>query len=178
MRKLPFLLFILISFGYLLQSCSESDCPLTTAALGHFDFIDSKTHSSVSLKSGITVTGFITRDVTVRDTLEDGSIKEWVVKDSVISDTLYNSPTTSMSLPLSYTSKTTYVIHYTALMRDTITLDYKSIPYLDNIECGTMMFYNVNSVKYTTNVLDSVVIVNPDINNEEKRNFYIYYLAN
>lgn len=38
-----------------------------------------------------------------------------------------------------------------------------------------MMFYQVENINYTTNSLDSVVIVNPDINNEEKKNFNIYY---
>ena len=38
-----------------------------------------------------------------------------------------------------------------------------------------MMFHEVENKRYTTNVLDSVVHVNPQIDNEEKTNFYIYY---
>ena len=37
------------------------------------------------------------------------------------------------------------------------------------------MFHEVESMRYTTNVLDSVVLVNPNIDNEEKTNFNIYY---
>ena len=37
------------------------------------------------------------------------------------------------------------------------------------------MHYEVESIRYTTNALDSVTIVNPRIDNEEKTNFYIYY---
>ena len=62
--------------------------------------------------------------------------------------------------------------------RDTITLIHQNIPYLQNIECGTMMFYKVEDIKYTTYNLKSIEIVNSDINNEEKKNFNIYYVVN
>lgn len=179
MKKLPVIIFIyLIATCALMQSCGESDCPLTTTSFAHFDFMDGATHSAVKFTEAITVTGFIIADVTVRDTLEDGTIREKVVKDSLLNDTVYNKAESSMSLPLSYTSKTTYVMHYTELMRDTLEVTHHNIPYLENIECGTMMFYNVENIRYTTNHLDSIAIINPEINNEEKRNFIIYYTVN
>lgn len=178
MKKLPIilLLFLVVS-GYLLQACGDSDCPLTTTSFARFDFLSSKNHASIKLTEETTVTGFIRADVIVRDTLPDGSIKETVVKDSLLNDTIINKEKSlsALSLPLSYTSKTTYVIHYTQKMRDTIEVSHQNIPFISDIECGTMMFYKVESLKYTTNALDSVVIVNPNINNEEKRNFNIYY---
>lgn len=178
MKKLvlaiPILLLIIV-MSPVIESCSENNCPLYTIALAHFDFRYEGTTSTATL-SAFDVTGFITADVTVSDTLEDGTITERVVQDSILSsDTIYTSATTSMSLPLSYSTKTTYVLHYTEKMRDTIELVHQTIPYLENIECGTMMFYTVEEVNYTTNNLTSIEIVNPDINNEEKRNFYIYY---
>lgn len=80
-----------------------------------------------------------------------------------------------MSLPLSYTSQTTFVMHYSETLCDTIELTHKNLPFVSNIECGTLMFHEVESMRYTTNVLDSVVLVNPNIDNEEKTNFNIYY---
>lgn len=41
-----------------------------------------------------------------------------------------------------------------------------------------MMFYKVEDIKYTTYNLKSIETVNPDINNEEKKNFNIYYVVN
>ena len=38
-----------------------------------------------------------------------------------------------------------------------------------------MMHYQVEKLRYTTNALDSVTIVNPEITHEEKNNFNIYY---
>ena len=159
MKKLPaIILLLLITVSTLMQSCGESDCPLTTNSFAHFDFLDAETHQAVKFSPAFDVTGFITTDVIVRDTLEDGTIKETVVKDSLMNDTIFNKAESSMSLPLSYTSKTTYVLHYTEKMRDTITLIHQNIPYLQNIECGTMMFYKVEDIKYTTYNLKSCLL--------------------
>ena len=83
-----------------------------------------------------------------------------------------------MSMPLRHRSKGDSVLGYMRKMRDTITLIHQNIPYLQNIECGTMMFYKVEDIKYTTYNLKSIEIVNSDINNEEKKNFNIYYVVN
>lgn len=179
MKRLPALILLLLAAASTLtQSCGESDCPLTTNSFAHFDFLDEETHQAVKFNTPFDVTGFITADVTIRDTLDDGSIKETIVKDSLMNDTIFNKAESSMSLPLSYTSKTTYVLHYTEKMRDTIVVTHQNIPYLQNIECGTMMFYKVENITYTTYHLRSIEIVNPDINNEEKKNFNIYYMVN
>ena len=178
MKKLPIIILLfLTASGYLWQGCSESDCPLSTTSLAHFDLLSSDSHSSVKLTSEVTITGTTVADVTVKDTLPDGTITDKVVKDSVLTDTIYNkeSDLSSFSLPLSYTSKTTYTIHYNEKLKDVIEITHRNIPFISDIECGTMMFYQVENINYTTNSLDSVVIVNPDINNEEKRNFNIYY---
>lgn len=141
----------------LLAGCGESDCPLTTQSVARFDFLDSKTHQAVKLTNGATVSGMVYVDSQLR------------------TDTVFNQAQSYMSLPLSYTSQTTFVMHYTENLRDTIELTHKNIPFVKDIECGPMMFHQVESMQYTTNVLDSVVLVNPNINNEEKTNFYIYY---
>ena len=44
-----------------------------------------------------------------------------------------------------------------------------------NLDCGTMMFYEVTSAESTTRMLDSLVITNPNIDNNEKENFKIYF---
>ena len=91
MKKLPaIILLLLITVSTLMQSCGESDCPLTTNSFAHFDFLDAETHQAVKFSPAFDVTGFITTDVIVRDTLEDGTIKETVVKDSLMNDTIFN----------------------------------------------------------------------------------------
>lgn len=160
MKKLPLLIGFLIALCSLgIQSCGESDCSLTTISVAHFDFLDSKTHAAVKITNGATVTGIS------------------VVDGVVLEDTLFNLAEASMSLPLSYTDRTTYVMHYSETLRDTIEVIHKNIPFVSDIECGTMMFYQVEGLRYTTNALDSVVLINPEITNEERKNFNIYYRA-
>lgn len=173
-KLLSFILLLGVASTFLL-GCSESDCPLTTTSYAHFSFLDSETHNSIQFTENITVTGFINKDVIVTEVLPDGSTTEVIVKDSLINDTVFNNPQNSMSVPLSYTTKTTYVMHYTELMKDTIKVYHKPTPFVSNIDCNPMIFYKVEHIEYTTNALDSIVIVNPDINNEEKNNFQIFY---
>ncbi len=150
-----------IAVALLVSGCGETACPLTTQSFARFEFMDSETHRPVTLSPAFDVTGSITTD------------------DGMSMDTLvYNAASTDMSLPLGFTRKTTYTLHYTETMTDVIEVTHKNIPYLENVECDTMMHYIVEDVKYTTNHLDSIVIVNPEITNEEKRNFIIYYRSN
>ncbi|MBE6276464.1 MAG: hypothetical protein E7096_09025 [Bacteroides sp.] len=146
-----------VAFATLWTGCGDAECPLSSHAVARFDFLDSKTHHPVGLTNGATITGIIYLD------------------NHPEIDTLFNQANNYMSLPLSYTEQTTYVMHYSETLRDTIELTHKNIPFVKDIECGAMMFHQVESMRYTTNVLDSVVLVNPDINNEEKTNFNIYY---
>ena len=156
MNKKTIHLLLLMLFA-IMTGCEEDSCSLTTRTVARFQFLDSKTHASITLLQGATVTGIAT------------------VADTLNIDTVFNQAKSYMSVPLSYTNKTTYVIHYTELMRDTIELTHKNIPFVNNIECEAIMKYEVEDFRYTTNALDSVTLINPKITNEETTNFNIYY---
>ena len=158
MKKSIFILSIAIMA--LLAACGgEPECPLNSVSMARFDFRDSKTQAAVKLTTGATVTGLATIDG---------------VLDI---DTVFNKAESYISVPLSYTSQTTYVLHYTETMRDTIELKHNNIPFVSDIECPALMYYEVESFRYTTNALDSIKLVNPKITNEETINFNIYYRA-
>lgn len=157
MKKIPFYILLLIGLCGFVQGCGESECPLTTVSYARFDFLDSKTHAAVGFTQGVTITGISQ------------------VEGELLEDTLFNLAQSSMSLPLSYTNKTSYVIHYSETLRDTIEVMHKNIPFVSDIECGTLMHYQVERFRYTTNALDSVVLINPEITHEEKKNFNVYY---
>lgn len=159
MKKIFALLFPFLMYCLLTQSCGESDCSLSTISQARFDFLDSKTNKNVALTNGVMISGIAT------------------INNSAIVDTLFNQAESYMNLPLSYTNQTTYVMHYSETLRDTIWLTHKNIPFVGDIECGSMMYYKIEDLNYTTHVLDSVTLVNPEINNEEKKNFNIYYHA-
>ena len=157
MKKLIFLLILGLT---LLYGCGgEPECPLNSTSLARFEFLDSKTHASVKLTNGATVMGIATID----------GVAEV--------DTVFNQAESYMSVPLSYTDQTAYVIHYTETMRDTIVLKHKNIPFVSDIECPALMFYEVEGMTYTTHALDSVKLVNARITYEEAINFHIYYRA-
>jgi hypothetical protein len=157
MKKIISLLSLGLVFLY---GCGgEPECPLNSTSLARFEFLDSKTHAAVKITNRATVTGTIWMDGTAE------------------TDTVFNQAESYMSVPLSYTDRTTYVIHYTETMRDTIELKHQNIPFVSDIECPAIMYFDVEEVRYTTNALDSVKLVNPEITNEEKINFYIYYRA-
>jgi hypothetical protein len=141
-----------------LTGCNDNNCPLTTISYAHFDFYGSTSKKAVSWTNAMTVAGY-------------------PMDDEELTDTIYNAESrlSSLSLPLSYTEQTTFVLHYTDLMKDVITVKHHNIPYVSDIECGTMMFYKIESIDYTTNAIDSIVVKNADINNEEKQNFIIYF---
>ena len=94
----------------LLYGCGgEPECPLNYVSLARFNFVDSKTHAPVKLTNGPTITGTIG------------------VNGAAETDTVFNQAESYMSVPLSYTDRTTYVIHYTETMRDTIELKHQNI---------------------------------------------------
>lgn len=145
----------------LLPGCGgELECPLNSTSMARFNFLDSKTHASVKLANRATVTGIAT------------------VNGKTEVDTVFNQAESYMSVPLSYTDQTVYVIHYTETMRDTIVLKHKNIPFVSDIECPVLMNYEVEGLNYTTYALDSVKLVNPKITYEETINFQIYYRTN
>ena len=156
MKKYIYL--FLIGLLSLFWGCSnEAECPPSSVSLARFEFLDSKTHAAVKLTNGATVTGFTS------------------INDSIETDTVFNKAESYMTVPLSYTDRTTYVIHYTENMRDTIELMHKSHPFVSDIDCPALLFFDVEDIRYTTNALDSIKLVNPNITNEEKINFHIYY---
>ena len=160
MKKRKHIFILLASLLAFLPGCGgEPECPLNTLSVARFEFRDSKTHQSVQITNGAMVTGIA------------------LVNGELDVDTVFNQAQNYMSVPLSYTDKTTYVIHYTETMRDTIEVKHKNIPFVSDIECPAMMFYQVEDIRYTTNALDSVKLVNPEITNEERINFNIYYRA-
>ena len=111
MRKLPALLFLLLGAGLFFPACEVENCPPNALSYAHFTLVD-QYGREVALADPVSVYGQIQMDVTVHDTLPDGSIQERVVHDSLISDTLINSESnaSSFKLPLSYNSQTRHCI--------------------------------------------------------------------
>lgn len=176
MKKLPFILALLWVFCLFFPSCEVENCPPNSMAYLKFAFSDQHGRS-VTIADTTSIIGMTYADVTVYDTLDDGSIEEKVVHDSLIHDTLINREANaeSFKVPLSYNSRTEFIFAYQHARPDTIRITHRNIPYFMNLDCGTMMFYEVQQVTSTRHQLDSVQITNPKIDNNEKENIKIYF---
>lgn len=182
MRKLPVILGLALLLGILLfPACEVENCPPNTISYAHFTLVD-QMGKQFNSSDTITVIGETVADVTVYDTLPDGSLKPRVVYDSLISEILINKEAgaSSFKVPLSYNDQTRFIFSYRSLKRkfagtDTVTVHHRNTPYFTNLDCGSMMFYEITEVKATHHRMDSLLITNPSIDNYEKENFKIYF---
>ena len=158
MKQLPVIIALLGLLLCLGPSCEVENCPPNALAFAHFTLKDGN-GKNLSFAVPVSVIGL----------MDNGG--------TLVCDTLINqeSGASSFSLPLSYADKTRFVLVYSAESTDTITVEHRNIPYFMNIDCGTMMFYEVTRVSTTRHAIDSIVLTNPNIDNNEKENFKIYY---
>ena len=176
MKKLPVILCMLMAIAFALPACESEDCPPNAVAFVHFSLVNQR-GNAVQITAPVTIIGQIEADVTVHDTLPDGSIADRVVRDSLINDTLVNQESNagSFSLPLSYGDATRFIINYNGMDQDEINLKHRNIPYFLNVDCGTMMFHEITEATTTFHQIDSIVVINPNIDNNEKENIKIYF---
>lgn len=176
MKKLPFILGILLLTALFFPACEVENCPPNTISYLKFTFANQQ-GKAVKIIDTTTVIGMIYTDVTVYDTLDDGTIKEKIVYDSLIHDTIINreAGAESFKVPLSYSNETHFILAYLHARPDTIHISHRNVPYFMNLDCGTMMFYEIQQVTSTRHQLDSLQIINSNIDNNEKENIKIYF---
>lgn len=120
------------------------------------------------------------------------STGEAIVPDSIAiggvdapNDTLLLGPGSRVQqlyLPFRSTSQSTafYIrycqkaLDYPQLI-DTITFDYKSIPYFASEDCGAMYHYQVTAYTYTTHLIDSVGMTDSLITNIDRETIRIFF---
>lgn len=143
-------LFVLL----MVWSCSESDCSLNGQSSIRFVFVNSRNGAVVSLFDSLTVTALSTDSVLLN---RERGINH-------------------ITLPLNYTGETTtFVLHYTRFLRDTLRITHENYPHFISLDCGISMYYQLKDISYTTMLIDSVRLINPEIDDNEKDNYRIYY---
>lgn len=88
----------------------------------------------------------------------------------------------AISLPMRSTKdNTTWVFGYRwkylagGTLTDTISFDYESTPYFASEECGVIYRYRITEMRYTTNLIDSIVMVDSLITNIDTEQIKIYF---
>lgn len=58
---------------------------------------------------------------------------------------------------------------------DTVSFSYEAIPYFASEECGAMYIYRITGVRHTTNIIDSVKLIDSLITNVELERIRIFF---
>jgi len=143
----------------ILASCTSIDCSINNLVRTRFQFTNSA-GDSISLKDTLTV-------VTTR---KDGSQKIIFTSDSII----YNKGvgTCKFNLPISHTHpEDELVFHFIGEkvhIVDTLWIAKEDYPHFESVDCNTGYFHKLTAIRHTHNCLDSVVIVNPSVTNDDQ----------
>lgn len=143
-----------------MAACESTDCPINNVVYSIYGFytIVEGEEASISVLDTLTVTA-------------SGS-------DSVLINRMQNS--SQVEIPVSYSAPTdTLIFHFTDTLqrtsRDTIWIDKDNFPHYDSPTCPASIFHYVKAVRCTNLLIDSVSIVNPNINYNVSENFKIYF---
>ena len=146
------------------SGCSNSACTENRNAVPLAAFLDSSTGKAISLDS-ICITGVSQPN------------------DSILSEA--GETVSQVYLPMRPTHESVawcmaYKWRYLDFdeLNDTITFDYKSIPYFASEECGAYYRYDITKMSYTTHLIDSVTIVDSLVTNIDKVYVNIYFRVN
>ncbi len=152
---------IAIAVGCALYSCNTNGCTDNRSSIPLAEFYSSSTLNGITLDS-LEIYG-----IDATDTIPLLSA---------------GSEASQVYLPMrSTTSTTSWVLAYRwhnlniAGIKDTLSFDYDAEPWFATDECGAMYRYRINSVNYTTNIIDSVGIVDSLITNIDCVDMKIYF---
>ncbi|MCD8260609.1 MAG: DUF6452 family protein [Bacteroides sp.] len=151
----PVLLLLLLIAG-----CDSSECEQSGLPMVQFNFYDMD-------KNDLTPTSDAPLTVTAGGT------------DSVL---INLSTSNYFRVPLNYTNDSTVFYLYfqssadpgTDAPADTIILYYENKPFFISMECGTAVFQDLESVKYTTNQFDSIAIIDRNVTKDETSHIHIF----
>lgn len=159
MRLLP---VIAVASTLMTASCSSIDCPLNSLVFTQYQLLTAAGKAD-----------------TLADTLTI-STKRTDGGDSVLINK--NAGTTEFSLPISY-SQPQDVFYFEmkdtvtkAVAYDTVTVTKEDKLHFESADCSPSYFHKITAVSSTHNVIDSVVIINPEVNYDtSKKHFRIYF---
>lgn len=155
MKPLHIVLLLILT-----AACESIECTITNVVYATYGFyaVEDGETTAVTVLDTITVTAAGT--------------------DSVLVNKYYSQ--SEVELPMSYTAETdTLVFQFTDSLGysryDTIWVTKENTQHYESPDCPAAMFHYVTGVAWTHNLIDSVVIVKPDIDYNVTENFQIYF---
>ena len=149
----------LLSAVMLLAACDSINCPLNSSVAAIYSFYDSN-GKAFTIGDTLTVTAIGTDEVLVNRLVDQ----------------------TGMTLPVSYYAPCdTLILTLSDTLglsaTDTIWIEKVSTPHTDDPSCPIHIWHKVTSVRSTDNIIDTIIVVNPDINYDGNENFHLYFIT-
>ncbi len=96
-------------------------------------------------------------------------------RDSIVVNHIKNAD--ALQLPMSYTNTCdTIVFSYSNNIYDTIRFYHENILFYQSMECGTIIYHRLDSIRHTKRFIDSVAIVNDYVKFEANENVKIFFI--
>ncbi len=155
---LPLYLFL---SGFLLMACSGVECPLDSLVYTQYQLLKADGQAD-----------------TLRDTLTI-TTNQMDGNDTVLVNLKVN--TTEFTLPISYTNPEDVFYFYVKdtfgiVTQDQVTVTKENNAHFESINCSPAYFHTLTSVTWTNNAIDSIVIINPEVNYDiSYKHFSIYF---
>ncbi|BEG99171.1 DUF6452 family protein [Bacteroides sedimenti] len=158
-RKLKYLSVVALLcsvIGLALTACDETKCSTSGRPSPQFNFVEKSTLKKIAF-----------------DTLTVVALNA-IHGDSVILNKA--TKVSGATLPLSYSSnQTTLVFNYSKSLSDTIWITHTNTEHFLSMDCGIIMYHQIKDVKCTSHVIDSVAIINSEVDINEKENIRLFY---
>ena len=154
-------------FGLLIfTSCDNFSCPLNNSVESVYAFYAAERDDAGELITG--------RAVSIGDTLTVRAIDI----DSVIANKLINA--SGMKLPMSYYNETDVLeLLFTDTQnrtgRDTLWITKHNQHHWDDPSCAVHIWHTITDLRSTHNLIDTVVVNNPEVNYDGLENIQIYF---
>ncbi len=151
----------------ILIGCESVSCPLNNTVVCRYGFYAASSGngglSSISVADSITVTAMGT-DTTLINRQYNQSSLELPMSFYAPADTLI----------WTFTSPDTTLISH-ILGRDTIVVCKTNRHHFDDPSCPVHIFHHIDSIAYTHNLIDSIIVATPDVNYDEIENIQIIF---
>ena len=170
MRKLVVVFWVIV-----LAACTSIDCPVQNTVYTIYD-----------LKKADGTTDTLTKDTLwVWTERADGSDTIISRKDdgSLVLNYFHGSTATTFDLPISYTQPEDVLCMMLKntngnIYIDTVRIKKENQAHFESVDCQASYFHTITAVSTTHNVIDSIVIKNPNVNYDATNaHFNIYFKA-
>ncbi len=152
--RISIILFFISSF-ILSVSCEDDNCRTSTdTRIKTIFYIDDET------------------------SVEDDVLSSLVVYSTLWNDSIYYSKegiSNSLKFQLSPTEDISEIVFSALGINDTLTFYYNRELFLISPECGFITNYNIDSINFTKNQIDSIKIIQTSVSNIDEEHIQIYY---